>query len=127
MPPTDIPPVLIEAELAKILSSRAFAKADRSSRFLRFVVQQHLQGKASEIKEYVVGTEVFGKKADFDPRTDAIVRAEANRLRARLDQYYSSEGKYDSIRISVPRGSYVPQIEQNSANTCDTPVITEAV
>ena len=127
MPPTDIPAVLIEAELAKILSSTAFTKADRSSRFLRFVVQQHLQGKASEIKEYVVGTEVFGKNADFDPRTDAIVRAEANRLRARLDQYYSSEGKYDSIRISVPRGSYVPRIEQNSANTCDTPVITEAV
>ena len=69
----------------------------------------------------MVGTEVFGKKPDFDPRTDAIVRAEARRLRARLDQYYTSEGKYDSIKISVPKGSYVPQVEQNSATSYDKP------
>ena len=114
MSPQGIPPDVIEAELEKILASRAFTEADRASRFLRFVVQWHLKGKGTEIKEYVVGVEVLGKKTDFDPRTDTIVRAEARRLRSRLDQYYASEGKDDSVKISVPRGSYAPQIEHNS-------------
>ena len=114
-----IPADVIEAELEKILASRAFKKADRASRFLRFVVQWHLKGKSAEIKEYVVGVEVLGKKSDFDPRTDTIVRAEARRLRARLDQYYASEGKHDSVKISVPKGSYAPQIEYNNATADD--------
>jgi Tol biopolymer transport system component len=114
-----IPADVIEAELEKILASRAFTKGDRASRFLRFVVEWHLKGKSAEIKEYVVGVEVLGKRSDFDPRTDTIVRAEARRLRARLDQYYASEGEYDSVKISVPKGSYAPQIEQNNATTDD--------
>jgi TolB-like protein len=106
-----IPADVIQAELEKILASHAFAKAGRASRFLRFVVAWHLQGRSAEIKEYVVGVEVLGKKPDFDPRTDTIVRAEAKRLRERLDQYYASEGKHDKVKISVLKGSYAPQIE----------------
>jgi hypothetical protein len=116
-----IPADVIEAELEKILASQAFTRAGRASRFLRFVVHWHLQGKSAEIKEYVVGVEVLGKNSDFDPRTDTIVRAEAKRLRARLDQYYASEGKDDSVKISVPKGSYAPQIEHNNATTNDRP------
>jgi len=114
-----IPADVIVAELEKILASRAFTEAERASRFLRFVVQWHLTGKSPELKEYVVGVEVLGKKSDFDPRTDTIVRAEAMRLRARLEQYYASEGKGDSVKISVPKGSYAPQIEHNNPTTDD--------
>jgi hypothetical protein len=103
-----IPADAIEAQLCKILASRMFNKADRASRFLRFVVRHSLEGKASELKEYVVGVEVLGRTPDFDPRVDTIVRAEAKRLRSRLDEYYASVGKHDSIRISIPKGTYVP-------------------
>lgn len=116
-----IPADAIEAELERILASRAFSHAGRATKFLRFVVQWHLEGKSAEIKEYVVGVEVLGKKSDFDPRTDTIVRAEAKRLRTRLDQYYGSEGKHDSVIISVPKGSYAPQIDHNNAIADVTP------
>jgi Tol biopolymer transport system component len=108
-----IPADAIEAQLEKILGSSTFSKADRASRFLRFAVRQYLQGKSSELKEYVIGIEVLGRKPDFDPRVDTIVRAEAQRLRARLDEYYASLGKHDEIRISIPKGTYVPTFDRN--------------
>jgi hypothetical protein len=100
-----IPSDAIEEQLHKILASSMFSKADRASRFLRFVVQQYLDGKGGEIKEYAVGVEVLGRKPDFDPRVDTIVRAEAMRLRARLDDYYASAGKSDQIRVLLPKGT----------------------
>ncbi|MGI8958954.1 MAG: hypothetical protein ACR2IV_04160 [Bryobacteraceae bacterium] len=109
-----IPADAVEAELGKILASRMFSKADRASRFLRFAVRQYLDGKSSELKEYVVGVEVLGRKPDFDPRVDTIVRAEAKRLRTRLDEYYASVGMHDHIRISIPKGAYVPRVDLNA-------------
>jgi Tol biopolymer transport system component len=109
-----IPANAVEAELGKILSSGVFSKAHRASRFLRFAVHQYLEGRSSELKEYVIGVEVLGRKADFDPRIDPIVRAEARRLRDKLDEYYVSAGKSDNIRISIPKGTYVPAFELNN-------------
>jgi Tol biopolymer transport system component len=108
-----IPADAIEAQLSRILASPTFSKADRATRFLRFAVRQYLEGRSSELKEYVVGVEVLGRKPDFDPRVDTIVRAEAQRLRTRLDEYYAAAGKHDSIRISIPKGTYVPSFELN--------------
>ncbi|HEY7303310.1 MAG TPA: hypothetical protein VH601_04305 [Bryobacteraceae bacterium] len=108
-----IPADAIEAELFKILASPVFSKAGRASRFLRFAVRQYLEGKSSELKEYVVGVEALGRKPDFDPRVDPIVRAEAQRLRTRLNEYYASVGKHDTVRISIPKGTYVPTFDLN--------------
>jgi Tol biopolymer transport system component len=116
-----MPADTIEAQLDKILGSRTFSKADRASRFLRFVVQQYLQGKSNELKEYVIGVEVLGRKPDFDPRVDTIVRAEAQRLRTRLDEYYASSGAHDNIKISIPKGTYVPRFDLNGAPPKDAP------
>jgi Tol biopolymer transport system component len=103
----------IEAQLEKILTSRVFAAAERPSRFLRFIVQNVLAGGAHDMKEYVIGVEVLGRKPSFDPRVDPIVRAEAGRLRSRLMDYYTVDGKHDPIRISLPKGTYVPAFELN--------------
>jgi TolB-like protein/Tfp pilus assembly protein PilF len=90
------------------LASRGFVRNDRQSKFLRFVVEQQLQGKASELKESLVGIEVFGRTPGFDPRQDSIVRTEAARLRARLSEYYAAEGAADPIVIELPKGGYTP-------------------
>lgn len=101
-------PEAVRSQLQRILSSSAFSDAERGSRILRFVVQAALEGRASEIKESVIGVEVLGRSPSFDPKTDPIVRVEAGRLRARLSAYYESEGKSDSVLISLPKGRYVP-------------------
>ena len=77
-------------------------------RFLRFVVETTLAGRADRLKGYTVGVEALGRRDDFDPQVDAIVRVEAIRLRAALARYYSGAGASDH-RIEMPRGGYVPQ------------------
>ena len=53
-----------------------------------------------------MGVEVYDRAADYDPRVDPIVRVEARRLRAKLDAYYSSEGKNDAVLIEFQKGAY---------------------
>ena len=100
----------VRAHLAKILASGGFAKADRLCRFLRFTVEAKLSGEEGQIKEYVLGREVFDRNGSYDPRLDPIVRVEARRLRTKLEEYYSAAGQADTLRIEFPRGSYVPVI-----------------
>lgn len=80
-------------------------------RFLEFTVRQTLEGKAGEIKEALVGVEVFDRPADYDPRVDPIVRVEARRLRQKIEEYYASDGAGDAVRIVYAKGGYAPRIE----------------
>lgn len=111
-------------QLERVLSSTTFRGADRSSALLRFLVQQTVDGHAERLKEYTVGAEGLGRGQSFDPRTDPIVRAEASRLRARLDRYYVVEGAGDPIVITLPKGSYVPQLQSKSTAASDVDALT---
>jgi adenylate cyclase len=105
----------VRDELEKILSSTGFARSERLSKFLRFVVEEELRGKAAELKESLVGIEVFGRKPGYDPRQDSVVRTEAAKLRARLFQYYASEGAADPVVIELPKGGYTAVFRQSEA------------
>ena len=109
MPAEETSHQLVRDELARVLSSSAFVRNERLSRFLQFLVERHLEGKDQELKESLIGVEVFGRRPDYDPKLDSIVRTEAVRLRARLSQYYASEGTQDPVVIEVPKGGYVPR------------------
>jgi len=100
----------VSAQLDKILSSSTFIRSKRLGRFLRFTVEQCLDGRQNALKEYLVGVEVFNKLESFDPRIDSIVRVEARRLRSKLERYYQTEGKDDQVVIQFRKGSYVPQL-----------------
>jgi serine/threonine-protein kinase len=101
-------------QLERVISSSVFRRAERSTALLRFIVEQTLQGHADRLKEYTLGAEGLGRGDSFDPRADPVVRAEASRLRARLDQYYETSGRDDPILIALPKGSYVPQFVPNT-------------
>ncbi len=107
-PAPGIAPELIRAALDKILASPGFANADRISRFLRYTVEETLNGQTDKLKESLLGIDVFGRKPTYDPRVDAVVRTEAVKLRARLREYYETEGLQDEIVIDLPKGGYVP-------------------
>jgi adenylate cyclase len=98
--------VEVRGELGRILASRCFEQATRSSKFLQFVVDQTLAGQGDRLKGYTIAIEVFGRSPDFDAQSDPLVRVEAGRLRRRLTEYYADEGRNDSVRIELPRGSY---------------------
>lgn len=93
-------------QLDRILASRAFRQADRMKRFLTFIVGETLAGRGAQLKEFVVGMEVFGRDNSFDPRNDPIVRVQARRLRAQLARYYREEGQEDELTIELPKGGY---------------------
>jgi eukaryotic-like serine/threonine-protein kinase len=98
----------VRNELAKILASPLFAGSPRMSRFLRFVVEETLEGRADKIKEYVIAIEVFDKPHDYDSYADSTVRTEAGKLRGRLSRYYETHGRSDPLVIDIPKGTYSP-------------------
>src|SRR5512135_2863172 len=98
----------IRAAADRILAAESFRRSERLSRFLRFVVDSTLEGRPERLKEYVLGIEVYQKGTNFDPRIDSTVRVEAARLRAKLREYYETEGRDDRVRIELPKGAYAP-------------------
>ncbi|HTT18070.1 MAG TPA: hypothetical protein VMG82_03940 [Candidatus Sulfotelmatobacter sp.] len=96
----------IAQHLERILSSPDFHAADRLSRFLRYVVEQTLEGHGDALKEFAIAVDVFGRDPSFDPRFDSLVRVEAHRLRAKLSDYYSKEGARETVRLNLPKGHY---------------------
>ena len=98
----------ITGEVERISKSRTMSGSRRLIQLLNFVVGSTLQGDAEHLKETTIGVAVFGRKPDYDPKVDTIVRSQAWRLRAKLKKYYSSEGTDDPIVIEIPTGHYVP-------------------
>jgi len=113
----------VRRQLERILESPGFSRNERLSRFLRFVVEGHLDGKDQELKESVIAIEVFGRRPDFDSKLDPVVRTEAARLRARLNEYYIKEGKADALVIELPKGGYVPRFREVEQHQAVTPIL----
>ncbi len=110
-----ISPDAVLGELERILVSDSFRASKRLSAFLRFIVEHAVRGQLDQIKEYRIGAEVYGRGPQFDPRIDNIVRVEANRLRTKLRDYYERFGGDDSIRIEIPKGTYLPVFQMPPA------------
>lgn len=103
------PPELIQEHVGRILESPPFSRSERMKRFLGFTVGEVLAGRGEELKEYTIAVNVFDKPQDFDPHFDPIVRVEAGRLRSKLREYYETDGRSDSIRVTVRKRSYTPE------------------
>ena len=110
----DLPDAVVRAQLERILASEVFSRSQQLRRFLSFIVEQRLAGQGHSLKESVLAHELYGKGTDFDGGADPVVRVDARRLRDKLREFY--EGRSDSVVISLPKGSYVPVFEANSAS-----------
>ena len=103
-----IPDSVVYRQVARITVSRAFRRCIRLRRLLEFIVDVTVKGERNSLKEWVIGTDVYNRGKDFDPRLDPIVRTEIRRLRRKLDEYFETEGREDAVVIEVPKGSYIP-------------------
>jgi eukaryotic-like serine/threonine-protein kinase len=111
-----MPAASVQEELQRILASPTFFNARRPSQFLRFIVDETLAGE-ERLKEYLIGVEVFGRRQDYDPKDDPVVRIEAGRLRKKLAEYYAGPGANDTLIIELPKGGYVPVFYERPAPT----------
>lgn len=101
----------VRAELARLSANPGFDASERRLRFLQFIVDKTLAGKAADLKGFSIAMEVFGRDETFDSQTDPVVRLEARRLRRDLDSFYIGPGAGHPLRISIPKGGYVPQFD----------------
>ena len=95
----------IREQLNRILEHREFHATDKMRDFLRFVVEETLNGRKHRIKGYTIATQVFGRADDFDASQDPIVSIQAGRLRRALERYYLVAGVRDLISIDIPQRS----------------------
>jgi len=102
-----IPKNEILEQTERILASRHFRSAKSLERFLRHVVEKKLCGEENSLKEYSIGLDVFQRGANYDPKSDAVVRVQATLLRKKLAAYYAEEGMNDPIIVDLPKGHYV--------------------
>jgi hypothetical protein len=97
------------AEVDTVLASTLFSRAPALSRILRYICEQHFQGKANDIKEYSIAVEALGRTPEFRPGEDSIVRVEAARLRRHLKRYYETDGATHRMQIRIADVGYAPQ------------------
>ena len=101
----------IRQQLEKMLANPLFKYSKRYPNLLRYVVEQTLEGRASELKERSLGVEVFGREPDYDTNADPVVRATAAEIRKRIAQYYHEPGHSTEVRIDLSPRAYVPEFE----------------
>src|SRR5262249_44847483 len=105
----------VRETMRRILASRHFVNAPTKQRFLRLICESYLNGRASELNEYMIGCELYDRDESYNPGLDPIVRVGAHGLRKRLEAYYKGEGKDDEIILEIPHGSYAPNFIRRAA------------
>jgi TolB-like protein/tetratricopeptide (TPR) repeat protein len=114
------------AAMERALADPHVSSGGRSACLLRHLVKETLAGREERLKGTAIAMDVFGRGADFDPQADGIVRTEARRLRQALDSYYAGSGAEDPIRITIPKGTYVPRFERRAVSQAVGPAPDEA-
>jgi hypothetical protein len=100
-----------EEQVRRILRSATFRNASTLQQLLTYLASKSAAGTVETPKEYTIGLEALGRKEDFDPKIDPIVRVQSHRLRTKLKEYYAVEGSQDPILIQIPKGHYLPTFE----------------
>jgi hypothetical protein len=108
--------------LDAVLASETFARCDQLRSFLKYVGEMAIEGRAREVTEYLIAVEALGRPQGFSPADDSSVRSRAHELRRKLHKYYDSEATGETLRIELPKGSYIPrfvaapELHQEQAN-----------
>src|SRR5690349_3112046 len=95
----------------RVASSASFQKSPRLRELLLHICERAIQNRPEDLREQLIGQRVFGRKADYSPGEDNIVRVEVRQLRKRLEDFFATEGKDEPVVIVIPKGAYVPGFE----------------
>lgn len=99
----------VQQQVEHLLASPLFHSSKRYPQFLRFVVARALEGQTDQLKERILGVEIFDRPPDYDTNRDPIVRVTAAEIRKRIEQYYQDPKHGQEIRLFLTAGSYAPQ------------------
>lgn len=106
----------LRRHLNDVVEGAAFKGSHRSGQFLKYIVEQAIAGHRDSLKERLIGVELFGRAPSYDTGEDAIVRVTASDVRHRLLQHYGTYKSDSDFRITLPQGTYVPEIARIPAS-----------
>ncbi len=95
-------------ELNWLLTSGALGQSSNLTRMLTFICEKHFLDQDDQVKESMIAVEALGRRSNFDPQADTIVRVTAHSLRKRLQEIYQTDGVNRPVHILIPLGRYVP-------------------
>lgn len=105
----------LQTQIQRIVQSKTFRTSEVQRNLLTYLADKSIAGTADNLKEYVVGLDVFGKPASYDPRQESTVRMHVGRLRQKLAEYYRSEGADDPVVVDLPKGGFKVTFEPRAA------------
>jgi hypothetical protein len=116
LPQTDEERAQVMEQLQRLLVSNGFQNSKRYPGLLRYVVEQSLAGNEEQLKERLLGVQVFGRAADYDTNQDPVVRLSASEVRKRLTAYYQQPQHERELVIGLSSGSYIPYFQRSSGD-----------
>lgn len=111
-----------QSVLEQVLRSEALSRSQQLRSFLRYICEREIAGKAPEINEYAIGVEALGRPPGYSTMEDPIVRTRAYALRHKLEEFYVQEDPAAPVRITLPKGSYVPRFLPSEPSNVPAPV-----
>ena len=99
------------ALVLRVATSRPFTRAVQLHDILIYIGRRALTDPGTSIREYDIGCNALGRKPDFNPNEDNIVRVQIGHLRKKLDEYFATDGRDEPVHITVPKGTYLPRFE----------------
>lgn len=103
-----------DAAIERLVASHGLHGSESLCKLLRYLAKQAVEHPGVQVKEYQIATEVLGRQANFDPQLDSMVRVQAGRLRAKLTEYYSTDGASEPYMVELPKGSYAVVFHERS-------------
>jgi hypothetical protein len=97
--------------IGRIAASTLFQKAPRLRDFLLYAADCTLENRLADARESVIAERVFNRRLELQGGQDSIVRAEARNLRKRLETYFETEGRNESLIVTMPKGGYALAFE----------------
>ena len=108
-------PERLQQALDQILSSGPFRNTLQCQSLLRYIVKHSLAGEDNLLRERVIGSEIFGRRPDYETGDDPVVRIRVAEVRKRLAQYYQSLHETPEVHIEIPSGCYRATFRWNNS------------
>jgi len=102
---------------ARVARSSSLHRATQLRDILLFIVRQTVLQPDEPISEFEIAHRVLGRRSDFNPLDDNIVRVQMAHLRKKLDLYFSTEGKDESVVVTIALGTYKPVFSRRASSS----------
>jgi hypothetical protein len=97
--------------LTRMVANQHFGKAAQLRELLLYLGKRAILFPTEDVSEQEIGSRVLGRRPDYNPQADNIVRVQIRRLRQKVDEYFLTDGRDEPLVISIPKGSHVLRFE----------------